>query len=289
MKPAPFEYHDPRTLKQAIDLLGSLDNAKVLAGGQSLMAMMYFRYVMPDHVVDINHVEALSGIELRGPILHIGATTRQRDIEFSDVITAHCPLFQAGLKHVGHRQTRNRGTIGCSLAHADPSAELPNICSALDARVEIDGPRGRRVVPFSEFSIDFMTTAVEPDEILCGIEIDCWPLGHGYSFQEYARRRGDFAIVGVAALLDYDAKNGVKRAAISICGVAVCPVRLPALEQALLGRALTDDEIDDFAEMVGDIDALEDHHASAEYRQHLSRVLTLRALREARDRSERSS
>jgi carbon-monoxide dehydrogenase medium subunit len=283
MKPAPFEYHDPATLEQVIDLLGSLDNAKVLAGGQSLMPMLAYRYVMPDHLIDVNKIAELSGIVLDASTLRIGATTRQRDIEFSETIARHAPLFQAGLEHVGHRQTRNRGPIGGSLSHADPSAELPNIASAYDARIVIDGPHGRRTIPFAEFSLGFMTTAVEPDEILCGVEIDCWDQTHGYSFQEYARRRGDFAVVGVAALLESN-DGAISRASVSVCGIATGPVRLPELEAALVGSALDNEEIEDLSDMVAEIDAIEDHHASAQYRQHLARTLTVRALRQARDR-----
>jgi carbon-monoxide dehydrogenase medium subunit len=287
MKPASFEYHAPKTLDEALRQLGSLDNAKILAGGQSLVAMMNFRVVTPDHLIDVNHVEGLSGIKINGKQLRIGATTRQRDLEFSAEIARHCPLMREAILLVGHRQTRNRGTIGGSLAHADPSAELPNVCSAHDAKIEIHGPRGRRMVPIAEFGQTFMTTAVEADEILTAVEIELWPAGHGYSFMEYARRHGDFAIVGVAALLDLDNNDRVTRAALSLCGVDAMPKRLPAVESALIGQILTDAIIEDATDAAGDVAVLEDHHATKVYRQHLARVLSARALREANERARR--
>src|SRR5215470_1803159 len=189
MKPAPFDYHAPRTLDEVVGLLATLDNSKLLAGGQSLVAMMNFRYVIADHIIDLNNVAGLAGITVSDGRLRIGAMTRQRELEFSPDIAKHCPIMHEALAHVGHRQTRNRGTIGGSLAHADPSAELPMICAAHDAVVEIAGKNGTRRVPFAEFGAGFMTTAVQPDEILTAVELVLWPGGHGYGFQEFARRR----------------------------------------------------------------------------------------------------
>jgi carbon-monoxide dehydrogenase medium subunit len=193
--------------------------------------------------------------------------------------------MRAAVLLVGHRQTRNRGTIGGSLAHADPAAELPNVCAAHDARIEIQGPNGRRMVPFASFNRTFMTTDIEADELLTAIEIDLWPPGHGYSFLEFARRHGDFAIVGVAALLELDDSDRVTRAALSLCGVDAAPRRLPTVESSLIGQILDDDTIDDASDMAGDLDTLEDHHATKIYRQHLARILSSRALREARARA----
>lgn len=285
MKPAPFEYHDPASVGDVVRLLGELDNTKILAGGQSLVPMMNFRYVMPDHVIDINGVSDLSGISVNGGKLHIGAVTRQRELEFSETIEKHCPLIQAALVHVGHRQTRNRGTIGGSLSHADPAAELPTVCSAMDAVVYIEGPRGPRSVPFADFNLAFMTTAADLDEIVTAIELDLWREGHGFSFQEFARRHGDFAIVGVAALLEMDGPN-VSRAALAVCGVSTGPVRLRELEEQLRGLELSDAAIVEAAAQVQCIDTIDDHHADADYRRHLARVLTERALREARSRAK---
>lgn len=286
MKPGPFEYHDPRTVEQAVALLGTHDNAKVLAGGQSLVPMMNFRYVLPDHVIDINGIDCLSALEERDGRLHIGAAVRQRDLEFSDLVARRYPLIAAALRHVGHRQTRNRGTIGGSLAHADPSAELPNVCAAMDATVHIARAGGTRQVPFTEFNLAFMTTAVGPDELLTAIEIEPWAEGHGYSFQEFARRHGDFAVVGVAALLQIDGGR-IARAALSACGLSSGPVRLRAVESRLVGGAADDAAIAAASAFARDVEAIGDHHASADYRRHLAGVLCERALKEARERAGR--
>ena len=142
MKPPPFQYHDPKTVAEAVSLLGSLDNAKLLAGGQSLMPMLNMRFVLPDHVIDLNRVEGLTGIKETGGVLEIGAMTRQRDVEYSDLVKTKCPLLHQAIMHIGHRQTRNRGTIGGSLCHLDPAAELVSVAAAHDATVVVAGPDG---------------------------------------------------------------------------------------------------------------------------------------------------
>jgi len=189
VKPAPFTYHNPKTINEAVALLGRLDNAKVLAGGQSLMAMLNMRYAMPDGIVDLNDVEGLAGIELRGDALYIGAMTRQRDIEISPVVKAHCPLLVEALTNVGHRQTRNRGTIGGSLCHLDPSAELPAVAMAMDATISVHGGRGKRELAMADFPLTFMTPAIESDEIVTGVLLPLWPKPHGHAFVEFARRK----------------------------------------------------------------------------------------------------
>jgi aerobic carbon-monoxide dehydrogenase medium subunit len=282
MKPAPFDYHAPNSLAEAVGLMGTLDNAKILAGGQSLVPMMNFRYLIVDHLVDLQYVEELAGISVSNGTLRIGAMTRQRDIEFSPLVPEHCPLLTEALKNVGHRQTRNRGTIGGSLAHADPAAEQPMVCATHDAMIEIVGPRGRRKLPFAEFSAGFMATAVEPDEILAAIEIPLWPKGHGYDFHEFARRHGDFAIAAAAVLLTADTSGTVTRAAVTLGGVVVTPLRLPAAEAALVGRKLDRAAIRAAAATARDVeDAIADIHAGADYRKHLAEVLIARALLDA--------
>ncbi|MDE2167503.1 MAG: xanthine dehydrogenase family protein subunit M [Alphaproteobacteria bacterium] len=281
MKPAPFDYHAPRSIEEAAGLLASLDNAKVLAGGQSLVPMMNFRYVIIDHIVDLAKVEGLAGISVTGAILRIGAMTRQRDLEFSPEVAQHCPLLREALSHVGHRQTRNRGTIGGSLAHADPAAEQPTVCAAHDAVIEIASARGTRRVPFAEFAVAFLTTAVEPDEIVTAIEIPLWPAGHGYSFHEFARRRGDFAIVGAAALLDLAPDQTVRRASLTLCGIATGPLRMTEAEQVLTGKRFDRGVAQAAAAAVKAITPVSDIHASAGYRRHLAEVLAFRALRDA--------
>lgn len=281
MKPAPFDYHAPRTLEEATALLATLENAKVLAGGQSLVAMMNFRYVIVDHLVDLAKVEGLAGIRIANGVMRIGAMTRQRDIEFSKDVADHAPLLHAALKNVGHRQTRNRGTIGGSLVHADPAAEMPAVCAAMDAAVEIVGKGGIRKVKFSEFGTGFMSTVVKPEEIVTAIELPLWPKGHGYGFREFARRHGDFAIAGTAVLLDVGGDKVVRRAAFALCGVAVTPIRLPEAEATLTGKPL---DAAALARVTATLDRLEpigDIHATPDYRRHLAGVLLTRALRDA--------
>jgi carbon-monoxide dehydrogenase medium subunit len=281
MKPAPFDYHAPRTLDEATGLMATLDNAKLLAGGQSLVPMMNFRYVIADHIVDLSRVGGLAGISMADGNMRIGAMTRQRELEFSAEVAQRCPLLTEALGHVGHRQTRNRGTIGGSLSHADPAAELPAICAVHDATIEIASLRGTRKIPFKEFALTFMTTSVEPDEIVTAIEFPLWPQGHGYGFHEFARRRGDFALAGAAVLIELNTDKTVKRASIALCGVATVPMRIAAAEAALVGKPLDATSVRAAAAATGTITAITDIHASSEYRLHLAGVLVFRALRDA--------
>ena len=192
MKPPPFSYHDPRTIGDVLALLGRLDNAKLLAGGQSLMPMLNMRFVQPDHVIDLNRTDGLSFIREVDGALEVGAMTRQRDLEFSDAVARRCPLLGEAIRLVGHRQTRNRGTLGGSLCHLDPAAELVSVAAALDATVMVAGPNGQREIPFAAFPVAYMTPAIEPNELLTAVRLPIWPKGHGFAFIEFARRHGDF-------------------------------------------------------------------------------------------------
>jgi aerobic carbon-monoxide dehydrogenase medium subunit len=281
MKPAPFDYHAPRFLKEAAELLATLPNAKILAGGQSLVAMMNFRYVMVDHLVDLGNVEDLRGIAVGDGKLRIGAMMRQRELERSAEIARHCPLMAEALRHVGHRQTRNRGTIGGSLAHADPAAELPAVCAAYDAVLHIASIRGIRAVRFRDFTIGFMATALQPDEMIAAIELPIWRQGHGHGFHEFARRHGDFALAGAAALLDVGAGNVVRRAALALCGVAATPIRVEAAEARLTGQPLDAALIRSAAAAAWLVEPVSDIHAGGDYRRHLAQVLSVRALTDA--------
>ncbi|MEA3026466.1 MAG: aerobic carbon-monoxide dehydrogenase medium subunit [Alphaproteobacteria bacterium] len=280
MKPPPFQYHDPKTLAEAVGLLGSLDNAKLLAGGQSLMPMLNMRFVLPDHVIDLNLVEGMSGIKESAGALEIGAMTRQRDLEFSDLVKAKCPLLHQAIMHIGHRQTRNRGTIGGSLCHLDPAAELVSVAAAHDATVVVAGPNGTREIAFADFPAGYLTPAIELNEIVTTIRIPLWPAGHKAAFVEFARRHGDFAIVSAAALLQVD--NGkIARASLTVGGVSVAPVRAAEVEMAITGQAPTSDLFAKACESCRSIDAMADIHASADYRRHLAAVLSRRALEKA--------
>jgi carbon-monoxide dehydrogenase medium subunit len=285
MKPAPFDYHAPRQLHEAAELLATLPNAKILAGGQSLVPMMNFRYVVVDHLVDLGGVTDLRGIAVGDGRLRIGAMMRQRELETAPEIAQYCPLMTEALRHVGHRQTRNRGTIGGSLAHADPAAELPAICAAYDALIHIASVRGLRQVPFRSFSTGFMATDLAPDEMIAAIELPIWRQGHGFGFHEFARRHGDFALAGAAALLDVGAGDVVRRAALTLCGVATTPVRVEAAEARLVGQPLDAALIRSAAAAAWLVEPVSDIHAGAEYRRHLAQVLSTRALTDAARRA----
>src|ERR1700736_2667858 len=274
MKPPLFSYHDPRTTADVVGLLTSLDNAKLLAGGQSLMPMLNMRFVLPDHVIDLNRVEGLSFIAEVDGALEIGGMTRQRDLEFSDVARARCPLMAEAIALVGHRQTRNRGTLGGSLCHLDPSAELVAVAAALDATVTGAGPSGRREIAFADFPLAFMTPAIEPNELLTAVRFPVWPKGHGYAFVEFARRHGDFAIVSAAALLAEDGAGRIVRAAVVIGGMGMVPIRAVEREHALVGHAPQGELLREVCETCRKFDAIGDVHAPGSYRQHLASVLS---------------
>jgi aerobic carbon-monoxide dehydrogenase medium subunit len=284
MKPPPFSYHDPATVGDAVSLLARLENAKLLAGGQSLMPMLNMRFVLPDHLIDLNRVEGLSYIRETGEGLEIGAMTRQRDLEFSDVVRRRCPLMDEAIRHVGHRQTRNRGTLGGSLCHLDPAAELVCVAATLDATVTVTGRNGERKVAFADFPVAFMTPAIEPDELLTAVRFPDWPKGHGHAFIEFARRHGDFAIVSAAALVAEDSGGRIARAAVTIGGMGTTPVRAAELERALIGEAPDDKLLREACESCRKLEAIDDVHAPASYRQHLAAVLSRRALEQARAR-----
>ena len=286
MKPAPFLYHRPETVAEAIDLLSRLEDAKPLAGGQSLMPMMNFRYVTPAHVVDLNRVPELVGITEDGDTLVIGAMTRQREVKDSALVAARCPLLADALHHVGHVQTRNRGTIGGSLAHLDPAAELPGVLLAHDAVLEVEGPAGSRSIQMAQWTLGYMTPALEEDELLVRVRVPAWPPGHGYGFSEIARRHGDFAMAGAGALVQMDGES-IRRCAIALVGVDDGPVRLDAAEALLTGNAPTPDRIEAAARTALDVPGIEDVHASAAYRRKIAAVVAYRALGRALDLAQR--
>ncbi len=284
MKPPAFSYHDPRSVADAVGLLASLDNAKLLAGGQSLMPMLNMRFVLPDHLIDLNRVEGLNTIREENGALEIGAMTRQRDIEFSDLVRERCPLMHEAIGHVGHRQTRNRGTLGGSLCHLDPAAELVAVAAALDAKLTIAGKNGTRAIDFAAFPVAYMTPALEPDELLTGASFSCWPERHGYSFVEFSRRHGDFAIVSAAALIEEDAHGKVTRASLTLGGMGLAPVRASDVERALIGETIEDKRLREICEPLRKLDAVDDIHAPASYRRQLATVLSRRALFKAHER-----
>jgi aerobic carbon-monoxide dehydrogenase medium subunit len=284
MKPPPFSYHDPETVADVVALLGRLDNAKLLAGGQSLMPMLNMRFVLPDHIIDLNRVAGLAFIRDGKDALEIGGMTRQRELEFSDLVARRCPLMGEAIRLVGHRQTRNRGTLGGSLCHLDPSAELVSVAAAVDATVVVAGPNGQREIPFAQFPVAFMTPAIELNEVVTAARFPHWGEQHGYGFVEFARRHGDFAIVSAAALLTEDKSGRITRASVTLGGMGTAPIRATAVEQALVGQAPDDKLLREACEICRGFEAIEDIHAPRAYRQHLATVMSRRALEQARAR-----
>ncbi len=286
MKPAPFKYYSPTTLHEALELVATLDNAKVLAGGQSLMPMMNFRFVMPDHLIDLNQIKEMASIERRENCLFVGAMTRQRALETSPLAREFAPLIVEAYSHVSHRQIRNRGTYGGSLCHLDPSSEQPCFTAALDGVIEVASRNGTRQIPMAEWTSMYMTPALAEDELMTGAHLAIWPKGHGSAFFEYSRRHGDYAIVAVAVLATVDASCRITRLVISICGISAGPVRLTTAELELVGMEADEGAVVramSIAESLDDV--MEDAHNSADYRRHLVKVLTARAMRVAFQRA----
>jgi carbon-monoxide dehydrogenase medium subunit len=280
MKPAPFDYVDPRTIDEALDHLGRHgDEAKVLAGGQSLAPMLNFRLARPALVVDINRVAGLDGVTEAGGALRIGALVRQRHLERS--LDGRFPLLTTGLGLIGHTAIRVRGTVGGSIAHADPAAELPALLACCDGTALIRGRRGERSIAAAEFFLGPLMTALAPDELLVETRWPLPPPGTGWGLHEVARRHGDFALVGAAALVTLgDGKIHSARVVVFGCGGT--PTRATAAEATLAGRAPTAALIDEAARAAaGALDPHADLHASAEYRRRVARVLMIRALSDA--------
>ena len=290
MKPPRFEYHAPGSIDDAVALLARYGgDAKVLAGGQSLMPMLNFRLARPAALIDVNRIAALAYVREDNGTIAFGAMTRQRTIEFSPVVARQLPLLLEATRWVGHLPIRSRGTIGGSIAHADPSAEYPAVLTALDGEVVAQGPRGRRTLKAEELFETYLTTRLAPDELLVEVRLPATPAGAGHAFEEFARRHGDFAIVGIAALIVRDGDRCTV-ARLASAGAGPVPVRLRAAEAILerdgLGPAAIEAAAARAAELV-EPDA--DVHASADYRRHLVGVLTARALRRAVEQSRQPS
>jgi carbon-monoxide dehydrogenase medium subunit len=292
VKPPPFRYADPATVEEALDLLARHGaDAKVLAGGQSLMPLLNFRLARPAHVIDVNRVTSLAVIADSGDGgLRVGALARQRALERSALVRERCPLLARALAFVGHPQIRARGTLGGSLAHADPAAELPAAMVALEARLTLRRAGGERTVPAGDFFVGLLTTALMPDELLTEIALPPWPARTGSSVREVAKRHGDFALGGVAATLTLDDQGRIARARVVGFGVGPVPVRLLDAERALAGGAPTPSAFADAGRLAAAaVDPPDDIHASAAYRKRLTGVLTTRALTDALAAAERAA
>lgn len=280
MKPAPFEYHRPDSVDEALALLAEHGyDAKLLAGGQSLVPAMNFRLAQPAVLVDLNRVGGLDGIEEADGALRMGAMVRQRAAERSPAVAARAPLLAEALAHVAHPQIRARGTVGGSLAHADPAAELPAVMLALGARFLLRSPEGERSIEAADFYTGLFGTALEPEEILVAVEIPAAAPGTGTAFAELSRRHGDFALAGVAASLTVDGDGRCTAARVALFGVADGPVLAEGAAAALLGEPVSDATVRAAAAAAAAaLDPPADIHASAEYRRHLAEVLVRRTL-----------
>jgi CO/xanthine dehydrogenase FAD-binding subunit len=288
LKSAPFEYARAASLSEACDLLAAHgDGAKLIAGGQSLVPMMAMRLVRPSFLVDINEIAALKSVAVEKNAVRVGAGARQCSVERDDALAARVPLLRQALAWVGHAQTRNRGTVGGSLAHADPSAELPLVAQVLGARLQIRSRKGDRTLDAARFFTGPMSTALDPEECLEEIRWPVWPEKRtGSAFTEIAERHGDFAIVSAAAQVALDHDGRCLRAAFGLGGAGGTPLAFPQIAARLAGSKLEDKAIDEAAHAAAaETEPGGDLHATAEYRRHLARVLAARALREARDRA----
>ena len=285
MKPAPFKYHDPKTLSELVELMSNLEDAKILAGGQSLMPMMNMRYVTPEDVIDINGVNELDFIKLENDHLTIGSMTRQKDILSNQEIFDKAPIFREALNHVGHIQTRSRGTIGGSLCHLDPSAEIPALASLYDASLTVVNREGTREIHIDEWVLAYMMPSISDEEILTSISIPVWKNPHGYAFIEFARRHGDFAVCGAGTLVEIDANDIIRKVAIVVAGVDVKPLRLSTLETDLIGKKATEDTLEYACSSAKKIEAISDVYFSTQYRQRLAGTLVKRSLEVAIERA----
>ena len=287
MKLPNFEYASPTTVQEAVALLRAQDGtAKVLAGGQSLVPILAFRLATPSLLVDIGRIAGLNTIEIDDAGVHLGARVRWCDIEGSNDLTVAHPLLATAIAHVAHYSIRKRGTVGGSLAHADPAAEMPGIAVTCDAELTIVGPSGSGAMPVGRFFLGPLATVLACDELITEIRFPPWPLARRWGFQEFCRRRGDFALAGVGVFYDLDTAGNATNTHIGVIGVSDRPQRLAAAEAVLDGRAVDTDTIAATAEMASQvIDPPDDIHGTSRYRRALLATLVERALTDAVNRS----
>lgn len=282
MKPPPFEYHAVGSVDATVNALAEYgDDAKVLAGGQSLVPLLALRLARPDHIIDINGVGELDGIDTSEGV-RVGALVRQRAAERSRAVAQANPLLTDAMRMIGHAATRNRGTVAGSIAHGDPAAELPAVLLALDGELDAVGRNGTRTIAAADLYAGFLTTSLEPEELVTSVYFPQLVPGAGWSFQEFSRRSGDFAVVGVAVVLRVDGGGVVVEARIALSGVSSTPVRASEAERVLLGEEPGEPLFDAAgAAAAAAVDPPSDVHGSAAYRRHLVSTLVRRALRDA--------
>jgi carbon-monoxide dehydrogenase medium subunit len=282
MKPAPFEYQAPATLQEAIDLLAADPEAAVIAGGQSLMPVLAFRLATPSLLVDLRRVPGLGDITVGDSGIRLGARVRWRDIEDDQRLETAHPLLREAIAHVGHYQIRNRGTVGGSLAHADPAAELPGIAVTCDAEITLVGAAGARTIRAGEFFTGPLSTVRRPDEIITELHLPFWPGKRRWAFQEFAQRQGDFALAGIALFYDQDQDGRARNAHVGVIGACTRPHRLTEVETVLNGHPIDEGLIRQAAATAAQaVDPPDDVHAGAAYRRGLVATLVERGLRAA--------
>ena len=282
MKPAAFDYQAPGTLREAIDLLASNPEAFVIAGGQSLMPLLAFRLATPSLLVDLRRLSGLGNIAVGDDGFRLGALVRWRDIEDDQrLVTAH-PLLHAAVAHVAHYQIRNRGTVGGSLAHADPAAELPGVAVTCEGEITLFGPAGSRTVRAGDFFTGPLSTLRQPDEIITELHLPKWPSGRRWAFRKYGRREGDFALAGILLFYDEDQRGALSNAHVGVIGACPRPHRLTRAEALLNGRGIDESLIRQAAVTAAEeVDPPDDLHADAAYRRGLVATLIERGLRAA--------
>lgn len=289
MKPAPFEYHVPDSLEQALSLINEhADEAKFLAGGQSLVPAMNFRVVQPTVLIDLNRISELSFIREEGETICIGAMARERHLEFDASIEKRAPLLHEAVPFIAHPQIRNRGTIGGSIVNADPAAELPVLMLALNAKLKAKNISSERWIEAKDFFAGMFTTSLTPNEILVEIELPFMPSHSGWSFMEVAPRAGDYAMMGVAALVTLDENGKCKTAKLVYLNAGDGPVEAKEAAKLLEGEPLNDKLIDSAAAMASEqeINPYGNMHASVDFQRHLANVLTKNTLKQAIQRAE---
>ncbi len=282
MKPAPFDYQAPGTLREAIDLLVSNPDAFVIAGGQSLMPVLAFRLATPSLLVDLRRLPGLGNIAIGDDGLRLGALVRWCDIENDQRLVSAHPLLRAAIAHVAHYQIRNRGTVGGSLAHADPAAELPGVAVTCEGEITLFGPAGSRTVRAGDFFTGPLSTLRQPDEIITELHLPTWPSGRRWAVRKYARRQGDFALAGILLFYDEDRQGALSNAHVGVIGACPRPHRLTGVETLLNGYAIDDGLIQRAAATAAEeVDPPDDLHADAAYRRGLVATLIERGLRAA--------
>ena len=291
MKPAPFEYHRPETLAEAAQLLQELgDGAKLLAGGQSLIPMLALRLAVFDHLIDIGRIEELRGIERRNGSLWVGAGTTEAAVEASGEVASAVPLLAVVTPLIGHFQIRSRGTLGGSIAHADPAAEYPAVALALDASLEVVSSSGRRTIEAKDFFDGLWSTTMEPEEILAGVSFPVWDGGRcGFAVEEFARRHGDFALAGATVGVQLEAGDRISRSAIGLIGLGSTPERARAAEEEIEGVNLGEIDPDELGRLAMEgLDSIPgDLHGSAEYRRRVGAAMVARAWKRAVEEANR--